>query len=147
MNTNTKTTAPTPTGYPKNGGPQAFSEAAERGTAQAKVACEQMGAATTEAADAIKRSCATAVKGAQEYNNKFMEFAHANTNAAFDFVHKLWDVKSPSAFVELSTAHAQKHFETLTGQSKELAALAQKTTHAAAEPIKAGVEKAFSRAG
>jgi len=29
----------------------------------------------------------------QEYNNRIIEFAHANTNAAFDFVQKLSGVK------------------------------------------------------
>ena len=61
-----------------------------------------MNAATTEAADLTKNSYSTAVKGMQDYNNKIIEFAHANTNAAFDFVQKLSGVKSPSAFVELS---------------------------------------------
>jgi len=43
-------------------------------------------------------------------------------------------VKSPSDFVELSTEHSRKQFETLTEQTKELAALAQKVTLATAEP-------------
>jgi Phasin protein len=64
----------------------------------------------------------------QDYNNKFIEFAQANTNAAFDFIQKLSAVKSPSAFVELSTEHARKQLETLTEQTKQLAALAQKLT-------------------
>ncbi len=79
-----------------------------------------MNAATTEAADLIKNSYSTAVKGVQDYNNKFIEFTHANTNAAFDFVQKMSGVKSPSAFVELSTEHARKQLETLTEQSKNL---------------------------
>ena len=85
-----------------------------------------MSAATTEAADLIKNSYSTAVKGLQDYNNKFIEFAHANSNAAFDFIQKLPGVKSPSAFVELSTEHARKQHETLTEQTKQLAALGQR---------------------
>jgi phasin len=103
---------------------------------------EKMSAATTEAADVIKNTYSTAVKGAQDYNNKLIEFTQANTNAAYDFVQKLSGVKSPSVFVELSTEHARKQFETLTEQSKQLAALAQKVMLATAEPLKTGVAKA-----
>ena len=84
-------------------------------------------------------------KGVQDYNNKFIEFAHANSNAAFDFIQKLPGVKSPSAFVELSTEHARKQLETLTEQTKQLAALGQKVTLATAEPLKTGVAKALNR--
>ena len=54
-------------------------------------------------------------------------------------------MKSPSELVELSTAHARKQFETLTAQSKELAALAQKVATETAEPIKTGVTKAMKK--
>ena len=86
------------------------------------------------------------IKGAQDYNKKFIEFTQANTHAAFDFVQKLSDVKSPSAFVELSTAHVRKQLETQTEQIKQLAAIAQKVTLATAEPFKSGVAKAFNQA-
>jgi phasin len=99
---------------------------------------------TTEAADLIKISYSKAVKGMQDYNNKIIEFAHANTNAAFDFVQKLSGVKSPTAFVELWTEHARKQMETLTEQSKQLAALGQKVTRATAEPLKTGVSNPFN---
>jgi len=48
-------------------------------------------------------------------------------------------VKSPSVFVELWTEHARKQVETLTEQSKQLAALAQKAMRTTAEPLKTGV--------
>jgi hypothetical protein len=54
-------------------------------------------------------------------------------------------VKSPSEFFELSTNHSRKQFETLTEQTKELAALAQKVTLATAGPLKTGATKAFSQ--
>jgi hypothetical protein len=47
-------------------------------------------------------------------------------------------------FFELSTAHARKHFETMTAQTNELAALAQKMTTDITEPLKTGVAKAFN---
>ena len=135
MDTNTETTATKPAGFPKKDAPQAFREIAEKGTTQAKESYEKMNAATIEAADLIKNSYSTAVTGVQDYNNKIIEFAHANTNAAFDFVQKLSGVKSPSAFLELSTKHARKQLETLTEQTKQLVALGQKVTRATAEPL------------
>ena len=62
-------------------GPQEFREIAEKGTAQAKEPYAKMNAATTEAADLIKNSYSMAVKGMQDYNNKVIEFARANTDA------------------------------------------------------------------
>jgi hypothetical protein len=47
-------------------------------------------------------------------------------------------------FFELSTTHARKHFEMMTVQTKELAALAQKMTTDITEPLKTGVAKAFN---
>ena len=146
MDKNTKTTATKPVSSPMTDAPQAFREVAEKGTTQAKEAYEKMSAATTEAADLIKNSYSIVIKGAQDYNEKFIEFTQANTHAAFDFVQKLSDVKSPSAFVELSTAHVRKQLETQTEQIKQLAAIAQKVTLATAEPFKSGVAKAFNQA-
>jgi phasin len=125
---NSKTTATKPASFPETDAPEAFREMAEKGTTQANETYEKMNAATTEAADVIKNSYSTAVKGVQDYNNKIIEFTHANTNAAFDFVQKMSGVKSPSEFLELWTEHARKQVETLTEQSKQLAALAQKVT-------------------
>ena len=42
----------------------------------------------------LRYSYSTAVKGAQEYNTKFIEFAQNNTKAAFDFVQELSGVKT-----------------------------------------------------
>jgi phasin len=117
----------------------------KNGAAQAKEAFEKMNVATADAAALIKNSYSTVVKGAQDYNNKVIEFAQANTVAAFDFAQKLSGVKSPSDFMELSTEHSREQLEALTEQTKELAALAQKVTLATAEPLKTGVSKAFSQ--
>ena len=119
--------------------------ATKNGSTQAKEAFEKMNLATGDAAALIKGSYSTVVEGAKDYNNKVIEFTQANTLAAFEFVQKLSGVKSPSTFIELSTEHSRKQFETLTEQAKELSALAQKVTLATAEPLKAGVSKAFSQ--
>ena len=116
------------------------------GARQTKQAFEKMGAATSEAADLVKTSCSSSLKAVQDYNIKFMEFAHANTNATFDFAQKLYGVKSPTEFIELSTEHARAQTQALTEQTRQLAELAQKVALASTEPLKTGVAKAFNQA-
>jgi phasin len=138
MDTNVKTKS-------KIDASEQFREIAEKGVTESKKAFEKMSAASSEAADVMKNCYSTAVKGAQDYNNKFIEFTHANTNAAFDFAHRISGVKSPSEFVELATEHARQQVETLTNQTRELTALAQRVTVATAEPLKMGTTKAFGQ--
>jgi phasin len=146
MDVNTKTTAPKPAAFPTMDAPQAVRDMAEMGVTQSRDAYEKMSATANQTAGLIKSSYSTAIKGVQDYNNKVMEFAHANTNGAFDFAQKLTTVKSPSEFVQMSTEYARKQIETLTEQSKQLVALAQQVTVATTEPIKTGVAKAFNQA-
>lgn len=145
MNPNT-TTATKPSSFAKSDEPRAFSEMAEKGATQAQETYNKMSAATIEAADLIKASSSTALSGLQDYNNKFLEFAHANSNAAYDFVRKLHDVRSPSEFIELSTQHARTQTAALTDQGKHLMEPAQKVALATVEPLKTGVAKAFNQA-
>ena len=127
--------------------PKAFLEMAEKGVAhvrdtnaKAKVACEQ-------AADLLENTYATVAKGAQDYNHKLIEIARTNTRVAFDYAHELLAAKSPSKFIELSTAQMRKQFEIASAQNKELYALAQQVATEAAEPIKTGVSKALRNIG
>jgi phasin len=121
-----------------------FREITEKGVAQAKVNFDKARAATDEGTDLFKNSYATAAKGATDYNLKFIEIARTNTNTAFDYAHAMLAVKSVPEFFELSTAHARKHFEMMTAQTKELTALAQKLTTDITEPLKTCVTKAFN---
>ena len=130
---------------PKVEMPAAFREFAERGVAQAKDTYEKMKAAAEEATDVLETTYSTATKGASDYGLKVIEAARINTNAAFDFAGELITAKSLSEVIELSSAHARKQFEALTAQTKELGALAQKVATETAEPIKAGVNKAFTK--
>jgi phasin len=146
MDTTTKTTSSKPAGAPMPAASQTVRETAEKGSAQAKETFEKMSATTSEATGLIKNSCSTAVKGAQDYSNKLLQFAQANTNVAFDFAQRLLGVKSPSEFVELATEHARRQFESLTEQTRELAALGQKVAFTTTEPLKTGITKTFGHA-
>jgi len=130
---------------PKMEVPAAFREIAEKSVSQAKDNWEKMKAATEEATDLIEDSYATASRGAADYNLKLIEAARANTNATFDYAGRLLTVKSLSEAVELSTAHMRKQFDTLSAQSKELTALAQRVATDTVEPIKESVNSALKK--
>src|SRR5271166_5981363 len=130
---------------PKVEMPAAFREFAERGVAQAKDTYEKMKTAAEEATDVLETTYSTATKGASDYGLKVIEAARVNTNAAFDFAGELITAKTLSEVIELSSVHARKQFEALTEQSKELSALVQKVATETVEPIKSGVNRAFSK--
>jgi phasin len=125
--------------------PAAFRDLADKGVAQARENWERVKAATEETTDLIEGSYATASRGMVDYALKLIEAQRANTNATFDFASQLFGVKSISEAVELSTAHMRKQFETVSEQTKELAALAQKVATETSEPLKDGVANAFKK--
>ncbi|HEY7228911.1 MAG TPA: phasin family protein [Pseudolabrys sp.] len=141
MESPTKTSATKPVGSSKADATQVFRAMAG---SDAKHTLERWSAATTESATLIQNSCSTAVKGAQDYNVKCIEFARINAQAASEFLQELSRVKSPSEFFELSTNQSRKQFETLVDQTRELTALAQEITRSTIEPLRAGSIKAFN---
>jgi hypothetical protein len=62
------------------------------------------------------------------------------------YVHKLFGVKSPSEFIELSTAQMSKQFGIVSGQNKELCALVREMATEAAGTIKTSVSEAINNA-
>lgn len=143
MTKTTRANAQKPANAPMMEAPEAISE---KGTTQARENYEKASAAPAEATNLFKSSFSTAFQGVQDYNHKVIAFAQTNAKAALDFLQKLSHVKSPTDFVELATDHSREQFETLTEQTQELAALAQKVTLASAEPLKTGVTKVFNGA-
>ena len=67
-----------------------------------------------------------AVQATQDYNTKIMEFATANTQAAFEFIRKLQGAKSPSEIIEITGSHLREQSEIIADQAKQLADMAQK---------------------
>jgi hypothetical protein len=103
--------------------PAEFREITDKGVAQGTL--REGAVASEEAADPIKTPC-DRCKATTDYNLKFIEIFRTNTRAAFDYAHELLGVKSPSEFIELSTAHARKQYDIVSAQNKELCALSQK---------------------
>jgi phasin len=120
-------------------------EFAEKGVAQAKETYGKVQAAAQETTKVMEQTVSTASKGAADFNSYLLGIAQENLNAAFDFAGQLTRVKSPSEFLELSTAHARKQLEKYTEQTQRLASLAQKVTTDAAHPFQAGFGKAFNK--
>jgi phasin len=126
--------------------PEAFRGMTEKGIAHAKDTYAKAKVASEEAADLLQTTYATVAKGATDYNLKLIEITRANTRAAFDYAHELLGVKSPSEFIELSTAQMRKQFDIVSAQNKELCALAQEVATEAAKPLNTSVSHAFKKA-
>jgi phasin len=126
--------------------PEAFREMAEKGVEQTRDAYAKAKVASEEAADLLQNTYEAAAKRATDYNRKLIEITRANTRAAFEYVHELLGVKSPSEFIQLSTAQMRKQFEIVSEQNKELCALAQEMATEAAGTIKTSVSKAVNKA-
>ena len=92
-------------------------------------------AAAEESARSIEQGFSAAAESIRDFNLRLIEMAHANAMAALDFARQISTAKGPSEAIELWSSHARKQFETLTDQSKELAALGQKIATSSAEPI------------
>jgi phasin len=126
--------------------PEAFREMAETGVEQTRNAYAKAKVASEEAADLLENTYEAAAKRATDYNRKLIEITRANTRAAFDYVHELLGVKSPSEFIALSTAQMRKQFEIVSEQNKERSTLAQEMATEAAGTIKTSVSRAVNKA-
>ena len=131
-------------GLPNAEMPEAFRDMAEKGVEHTRDVYAKAKVASEEAIDLLENTCEIAAKRATDYNHKLIEIVRANTRAAFDNVNELLGAKSPPELIELSTAQMRKQFEVVSGQSKELCALAQEMATEAAEAIKTGASKGFN---
>jgi phasin len=130
---------------PFAGGPEAMREMTEQGSAYAKDMYAKAQAAAEQVNRMFEQGFGGAAKNAADFNRQWLEMMRANTNAAFDFAGALAGAKSPAEFFELSAAHARKQVEAFSEQSQKLAALAQKVTSEAAQPLQAAAKSAFDK--
>jgi phasin len=115
----------------------------EKGIVETRGAYTKARSAADETNSALEASFVTAKTGAVEINAKVLEALRASADANFDFVKSILGVKSIADYVTLHSEFARKQIETLTGQTKDIAALAQKVATESAEPIKTQVAKTF----
>ena len=96
-----------------------------------------------ELAKGIEQGYSAAVESLRDFNVKLIEMTQANATAAFEFARQISTAKGPSEAIELWSSQARKQFETLTTQSKELAALGQKIATVGAEPMARSLSQAI----
>lgn len=84
-----------------------------------------------------------AANAAEEYRARVFEFMKVNMNATLEYALRVASVKSPTEFVELSTNHARKQFETVTAQTRELGEIAQKLATCNNERLAESFSKMF----
>ena len=122
---------------------QSFRSALEKGVVESRAAFAKAKTAADETASAFEVSFAAAKDGALAINAKAFEALRVNADANFDFLKAVFAVKSLPDLITLQTEFARKQVETITSQTKDFGALAQKAMADAVEPIKEQVAKSF----
>ena len=125
------------TAYKQTAGTNSTRALNEEGPRAIGQMAETMRTGAAEASAVIQNASSTVAQAALDCTAKVLELARVNSNAAFDHAGELLAAKSPSEWLELSTAHARKQFEMLSAQSQELTALSQKVMLQAAQPLQA----------
>jgi phasin len=122
---------------------QSLRSALEKGVVESRAVFIKAKIAADETASAIEASFAAAKDGALAINAKTFEALRANTDASFDFLTAVFAVKSLPDLVTLQTEFARKQVETITAQTKDFGALAQKAVADAVEPLKEQAARSF----
>src|ERR1700735_188264 len=125
---------------------QSVRSALEKGVVESRAAFAKAKTAADETASAFEVSFAAAKDGARAINTKAFEALRFNADANFDFLKAVFAVKSLPDLITLQTEFTRKQVETITGQSKDFGALAQKAMADAVVPIKEHVARSFKLA-
>ncbi len=122
---------------------QSVRSALEKGVVESRAVFTKAKIATDETLSAFEVSFAAAKDSALAIHAKAFEALRANADAGFDFLKAVSAAKSLPDLATLQTEFARKQLETITGQTKDFSALAQKAMADAVEPIKGQVAKSF----
>ncbi len=117
--------------------------ALEKGVEQSRGAFAKAKVSAEETASALEQSYAAAREGVIAINAKAFEALRTNAEANFNFMKAAFAVKSVSDLIALQSEFARKQVDALTGQTKDLGELTQKTVTSAFAPIKDQVAKSF----
>lgn len=115
----------------------------EKSLSETRAAYSKAKTAADEASGAFESSYAAAKSGVVAINAKALEALRANVDANLDFVKSVFAVKNVADYVALQSEFTRKQIDAITGQTKEIGALAQKLAAETAEPIKEQVAKTF----
>jgi hypothetical protein len=116
---------------------------AEKGLVPSRETFETVNAAAKGAFGSIDASASIVAKGLTELNAKAVEAFQANSALTFEFLRALTGSKTVSEAISLAPAHANKQFQALKDQTKDLSALSQKIAQDSFAPLKDAVSKTF----
>jgi phasin len=119
---------------------------AEKSAAQTKSSFNKSSAAIEEGARRAEHDASFAMNGVRECYLRVLGMAQENADAGFDLARELVSVQTPSEYVEVWSAWSRSAYETLSEQTKELSALAQKVATSSAQPLTNGLMSPFRRA-
>jgi len=119
----------------------------EKGVTESRAAFARTKASADDAANAFEQSFAAAKNGVIAINAKALDAMRANAEANLDFIKASFAAKSLAELVALQNEFATKRVDAVTGQFKDLGALAQKTAVEAFAPVKEQVVRTFRVAG
>jgi phasin len=115
----------------------------EKGMTESHAMFAKAKVSADETASALEKSYAAAREGVIAINAKAFAAMRVNAEANFDFMKAIFAVKSLADLVALQGEFARKQVDALTGQTKDLGALTQKTVAEAIGPLKDQVAKSF----
>jgi phasin len=123
--------------------PSSVVDLLDKGLARAKDAHEKAAAIFEHSTGALEEVYTCAKRGSGEYQQKLVEIARINANAAFDMAHELAGATTLPEMFKRFLAHQRKQFELLTAQIKDLSALTQKVVTETTEPIRTNLAEPF----
>jgi phasin len=123
--------------------PSSVVDLLDKSLARAKDAHEKAAAIFEHSTGALEEVYTCAKRGSGEYQQKLVEIARINANAAFDMAHELAGATTLPEMFERFLAHQRKQFELFTAQMKDLSALTQKVVTETTEPIRSNLAEPF----
>jgi phasin len=118
-------------------------EFTEKGVAQSKEAYAKIKDQAEAAQKTLETTFETAQSNGTAISLKALAALRTNTEAGFAHIEALFGVKSFGEVIELQTAFVRKQAEAISGQAKELQAVASKAVEEISAPVKSAVEKAI----
>jgi hypothetical protein len=120
--------------------PSPFRTLAENSVTQGKETLDTLGALA-------EKTYSVNVKSLNEFGAKIMEAGRSNALAAFDCCRELAAAKTQTELLDVWSAHAQRQFDAMFTQNREIWSLAWKVAADAPQPIMTGITKTFARSG
>ncbi|WP_306026967.1 phasin [Stappia sp. MMSF_3263] len=126
---------------PKMEIPAATREMAEKSIEQAREAYSKLKTVAEDATDLMEDGFETTRRGVLDFNHKAVDAAKSNTDATFQFVKDLFEVKTLAEAIELQTSFARSQFDAFSAQAKDMQELSSKLAGEVTETFKGAVEK------